>query len=441
MSPRKRTCAALIISAPASNQGKTVITAGLVALHRQRGKHVRVFKCGPDFIDPTILSHASAQPAEQLDFWMMGVDACRRRLWEAAADTDLIIIEGAMGLFDGFSPTSSIATTFGIAVVVIINAESMAQTFQAIARGLATADPTITFAGVLANKVGSPRHANMLWQRHLSGVQFLGSVFRNDSLSLPRRHLGLVQAEEIAHLQSTIDACAEMLATTSLPGLLPVTEFDEPSHSDESNGLQGKTIAIASDSAFSFIYQDNLHVLQEMGADLVFFSPLTDNSLPPADAVYLPGGYPELHMDTLSSNIAMQQSLVQFAQDGRPIYAECGGMLYLLTSLTDMHGNSARMCGLLPGNATVHKRFANLGYQRLRLGAAELRGHTFHNSTAAIDLDPIAQCEDPAGNAMGEFVFQHGSLTATYMHTYFRSQPQLITRILHGEPLLEKTTA
>ncbi|MGD7481959.1 cobyrinate a,c-diamide synthase, partial [Ralstonia pseudosolanacearum] len=349
-----RQCPALFLSAPASHQGKTTLTAGLARHHRNQGRTVRVFKTGPDYLDPYILERASGQPVHSLDLWMTGEADCRQRLYAAAAEADLILIEGAMGLFDGTPSSADLAEAFGVPVLALIDASAMAQTFAAIAHGLASFRPALPFHGVLANRVASPRHAELLTAALPAGLRYLGTLARDDAMTLPERHLGLVMAQEIDDLEPRLERAAARIAATGLAELPPPVAFAPARAEPMPPLLAGTRIAIARDAAFSFLYPANLELLAGLGAELRFFSPLADAALPPADAVYLPGGYPELHLDALSANRALHAALHAHAGAGKPLYAECGGMLYLADTLTDAAGRRGTMAGLLPGAATLH---------------------------------------------------------------------------------------
>ena len=338
-----RHCPALFVSAPASGQGKTMVTAALARFHSARGRRVRVFKVGPDFLDPTILQCAVGAPVYQLDGWMGGEAHCRRLLYEAAERADLILLEGVMGLHDGAPSNAELARRFGVPVVAVIDAEAMAQTFGAVALGLANYLAEVPWYGALGNRVASDRHAQLLREGMPSGMRFLGALARADECELPDRHLGLVQAEEVDDLDERLGRAAALISATELAALPPPSEFPAVERAALMPLLEGVRIGIARDRAFSFIYQANIELLEALGARLEFFSPLTDPMLPPVDSVYLPGGYPELHLDALTANRAFAASLLRHAQAGKPLYAECGGLLYLLESVTDMRGRRAIM--------------------------------------------------------------------------------------------------
>ncbi len=420
-------CPALLIAAPASGQGKTTITAALARLHSRQGKRVQVFKCGPDFLDPMILQRASGRPVYQIDLWMIGEQESRRLLSAAAAECDLILIEGVMGLFDGTPSAADLARCFGVPVLAVIDGSGMAQTFGAMAHGLASYQPGLPFAGVLANKVGSDRHGEILRDCLPDSCAWFGALPRSEAIGLPSRHLGLVQADELVDLDARLDAAADALlasADTQLPARVGFTAPEPAAVGTSSAALAGVRIGVARDGAFAFIYQANLDLLADLGAELLFFSPLSDQQLPEIDSLYLPGGYPELHLAELGSNKAMQAAIRAHHEAGKPIHAECGGMLYLCESLTDTDGQSTELVGLLPGRANMHKRLTALALQEVALPEGTLRGHTFHHSSLECELPPLVRGECPNYKRTAEAVWRIGRLTASYIHLYLPGNRQ-----------------
>ena len=423
-------CPALLVSAPASGQGKTTVTAALARFYRQQGRDVRVFKTGPDFLDPMILEQASGRPVYQLDLWMGGEAHCRQLLHQAAGEADLILIEGVMGLFDGTTSSADLAELFGIPVLAVIDATAMAQTFGALAHGLAHYRPGLPFAGVIANRVASAGHAAMLRESLPPDVACLACLMRDGELELPSRHLGLVQAEEIADLDARIERGAQALAGSGFDFEPEAVAFDAPELAPPPAALQGVRIAVARDAAFAFVYRANLELLQAMGAQLHFFSPLADSALPEADSLYLPGGYPELHLQRLSQNRPMHEAIRQHHAEGKPLLAECGGMLYLCESLADRDGQRADMVGLLPGQARMQDRLANLGMHSVELPEGRLHGHTFHHSKLDTPLQPLAVSQSTRKRGRGEAVYRQQRLQASYLHMYFPSNPEAAARLL-----------
>ncbi|MBI5437954.1 MAG: cobyrinate a,c-diamide synthase [Nitrosomonadales bacterium] len=414
-------CPALMIAAPASGQGKTTVTAALARYHRGQGRVVRVFKTGPDFLDPMILERASGHPVYQLDLWMGGEDHCRELLYQAATEADLIIVEGVMGLFDGTPSSADLAALFGIPVLAVIDASAMAQTFGAIVYGLANYRSDINFFGALANRVASPNHADMLREGMPPGVRHFATLPRDAELSLPDRHLGLVQAQEIADLDQRIAHAANKLSEQTCVALPEPIAFAPANAAAPQRKLAGIRIAVARDAAFSFLYRANLDALRALGAELEFFSPLADALLPEADSLYLPGGYPELHLQQLQANAAMRDAIRSHHAADKPIFAECGGMLYLLETLTDAQGNRADMAGVLPGHAAMQKKLSNLGMHSVSLPEGEFRGHTFHHSAMRTTCEPVAMTTPARTRGKPEAVYRKGKLHASYLHHYLPS--------------------
>lgn len=375
-----------------------------------------------------ILERASGNPVYQLDLWMGGEDHCRQLLYEAASEADLILIEGVMGLFDGERSSADLAMLFDIPVLAVIDGSAMAQTFGAIAHGLATYRPDLPFAGVFANRVAGERHYQMLVESVLPDVTAYGWLARDADLALPERHLGLVQAAEVGDLDARIVRAAAALNGMN-EVLPPPVSFGTATSVTIEPRLIGLRIAVAQDAAFAFLYRANLELLQTLGAELIFFSPLDDDTLPQADALYLPGGYPELHLDRLASNESMKASLRAFHANGRPIVAECGGMLYLLGSLTDTQGHKASMAGLIPGRAAMQDKLANLGLHSIELPEGTLRGHTFHYSRMESPLPPAAWSLGARAGRQGEPVYRQGNLHASYLHLYFPSNPLVVAQL------------
>ena len=453
----KATCPAILVAAPASGQGKTTVACALARLYARQGLTVRVFKCGPDFLDPYWLELASGAPVYQLDLWMTGEADCAQRLHDAALVADLIIVEGVMGLYDGDPSAADLAQHFGLHVLAVIDAGAMAGTFGALAHGLQTYRDGLKFAGVLANRVASVGHADMLQVSLRDPQQWQGALMRDEALTLPERHLGLVMATELTDAMSRLDVAADALATTPLGQKssddLKVWEvvFDAPeSQAASTKSLADKTIAIAKDAAFCFIYAANIDCLRQLGAEIVYFSPLKHVELPVCDALWLPGGYPELHTQTLVSNTSMAASIRQHVQSGKPVWAECGGMMALFDSIETVDGVVHPMWGLLPGQVMMQKRLAALGPQQLNAFekssefpetielSIPLRGHTFHYSTCTTDLEPITRTKAALGKTLrgeGEALYQAGSVRASYFHAWFASSPAAAARLFLKDPV------
>jgi len=369
---------------------------------------------------------------------MCGEDDAALRLSRAAAEADLILVEGVMGLFDGTPSGADIARRFGLPVLAVIDAGAMAGTFGAIAHGLAHYQPDLPFHGVLANRVGSEAHAAMLQAGLREDMRWCGAVPRDAQATLPERHLGLHRAEEIADLGARLERMADHLAQT------PLAVLPAPSAGDTAPGsargitfiaasqappplpklLASRRIAIARDAAFAFIYPANLECLAALGAELRLFSPLAGEPLPDCDALWLPGGYPELHAEALSLRTDLHARLHAHVNSGKPLLAECGGMMALFETLVDQQGRRHTMSGLLPGSASMQQRLAALGPQQADLPEGPLRGHTFHYSQADTPLPPLLRARRHRGDELqdgGEAVYRRHRLTASYLHFYFPS--------------------
>ena len=422
----------LLVSAVASGQGKTTVTAALARALTKRGMRVRVFKCGADFIDPMLLERASGAPVGSLDLWMVGLDQCRSQLARAALEADVILIEGVMGLYDGTPSSADLARALGIPVMAVIDASAMAQTAGALVQGLRDYGP-VEMAGVTANRIAGPGHADMV-AASLRGTPLLATLARQDQ-ALPERHLGLVPPSELADVDALLDTMAAQL-TIMEPAwkALRTTPIETgPMAAPVAPLLAGRTIAIARDAAFAFLYPANLDTLRELGATLEFFSPLADQPVPGgAHAIYLPGGYPELHAKALSEATCWTSSIRSCHAAQLPILAECGGMMALAQSLLDLGGAVWPMAGLLQGRVSMQQRLAGIGPQALATPYGQLRGHTFHYSTLATTDRPVAHTLRHPSLAQGEAVYRIGSLTASYFHAYFPSCPVAVAAMFLG---------
>lgn len=422
---------ALLISAPASGQGKTTVTAALARHAARSGRRVQVLKTGPDFIDPMILARASGHPVHVLDLWMGGQSHCRDLLYRAASEADLILVEGVMGLYDGEPSSADLAQIFHLPVALVIDGSAMARTFGAIALGLAQYRPDLIVHGVLANRVASPGHAAMLAESLVgpaASIPFLGALPHDDALAIPDRHLGLVQAQEITDLDMRLERAADAIAVSLRLEEIPVVEFAGDGTEPPPRLLEGVRVAIAHDAAFAFLYAANIAVLQAMGASVLYFSPLQGETPPAADAIYLPGGYPELHGERLASGRALHEALRAHVDAGKPLLAECGGMMVLFEHLTDLAGRRHAMAGLLPGETAMQRTLQALALQGVELKDGELRGHSFHHSRLRTPLEPACHGRTQHGG-QGEAVFRRGALTASYIHFYFPSNPRAAARL------------
>ncbi|MAR90365.1 MAG: cobyrinic acid a,c-diamide synthase [Pseudomonadales bacterium] len=428
-------CPALFLSAPASGQGKTTITAALARLLKRQGKVVRVFKTGPDYLDPQILEQASGQPVEQLDLWMAGDAYCQQKFYEAACVADLILVEGAMGMFDGDPSSADLAARFGIPMAIVMDVKGMAQTAAAVALGLVNFRDDVQVAGLIANNCGTERHRELIDNALPDSLPLLVSLKRSEEVALPERHLGLVQASEVAEeLEQRFEAGADWFESAG--ALEVISQFKEVAFESVEipqvpKNLQGKVIGVAKDAAFSFIYESNLQLLQDMGAEIKFFSPLKDSVLPEVDALWLPGGYPELHAQSLAANSDMRNALKAFYETDKPILAECGGFLYCLQTLTDLEEIQYPMAGLLMGHGAMRGKRGCQGMQSAPLPEGEVRAHAHHRSRSYDTPEPIAYGKRQRHPAPGEAIYRERSLTASYLHLFFPSNPNAIATIFN----------
>lgn len=418
----------VLVAAMSSGQGKTTVTAALARRLCRMGKRVRVFKCGPDFIDPMLLERACGAPVHNLDLWMVGRDACRQRLDDAAREADAILVEGVMGLYDGSPSAADLSREFGIPVLAVLDASAMAQTAGAVAQGLRDYGP-VQMAGVIANRIASSGHAAMV-KESLRDIPLIGTLARQD-VALPERHLGLVVPGEVEELDRILDALADSIefdeaAWDALPVMTPGPAAPVPVEPL----LAGRTIAIARDPSFVFVYPANIDLLEQLGARITYFAPLSDEAVPEdADAVYLPGGYPELHAARLQAAQRWRDSIRVTHARGVPIVAECGGMMALADGLTDGEGRRYEMAGLLAGEVRMQKRLGGLGMHAMPTPQGELRGHTFHYSLLDSPVAPAAHTVKQRTGSQGEAVYRVGSLFASYFHGYFPSNPQAVAAL------------
>jgi cobyrinic acid a,c-diamide synthase len=451
----------LTIAGTHSGVGKTSVAIALMAALTRRGLRVQPFKIGPDFIDPGFHRLASGRASRNLDGWMLSRETNLQILAQASQDADIAIVEGVMGLFDGSDAVKQTGSTAEMAkwlespVLLVIDASAMAGSAAALVHGFEDFDPDLRLAGVLCNRVGGSGHADILRQAMMARCHAkpLGFLPLSEKIALPERHLGLVMAGEILSPKMLEDMANWIEANVDIDGLLMLAreqssslEIRMPAPSRVS--VERARIGLARDSAFCFYYQDNLDLLRESGADLVEFSPISDSALPAGlDGLYLGGGYPEIHAPQLSANAPMRDAILQFAKAGGPIYAECGGFMYLCESIAGSDGREFQMAGLFPAHVRMQKQLAALAYVEAESpednlwlrGGQRLRGHEFHYST--IDEMPasISRClRLRAGDKTRDDGYAIGSVLAGYSHLHFRSSPDFASSfvdacLLHKE--------
>ncbi|WP_437762101.1 cobyrinate a,c-diamide synthase [Sorangium sp. So ce281] len=500
----------LVVAGTASGVGKTTATVAIARALRARGLRVALFKCGPDYLDPTYHARAVAGTSHNLDGWMMGREAVLSTFAAEAADADVALIEGVMGLFDGASPTGEEGSTAEIAkwleapVALVIDASGMARSVAALVQGFAGFDPALRVAAVVCNQVGSRGHLDILRQAQAQvnrSLPVLGGLPRDEAQRFPERHLGLRTADEAALPEERLDHWgAQAEAWIGLDALLEIARGAAPLPAadaaatpvlgsfEHEGGKAGRKssmifqpsrlhvtslranapttqrgrarIGVAFDEAFHFYYADNLRRLEAAGAELVRFSPIRDARLPDVDALYLGGGYPEVHAERLSDNAALRAEIRAFAGRGGPIYAECGGLMYLTEAIRTLDGRAHPMVGLVPAEAAMCEKLQALGYvevetqARTILGGAGLRfrGHQFRYSelrpsqraapaepAAAPAEPPPAQAPPPEhaplpiehaysvrrrrGGQVAREGYRAGSVLASYVHAHWASNP------------------
>ena len=417
----------LVIAAPHSGSGKTLVTLGLLRALRNRGLRVVSAKAGPDYIDPGFHAAATGQPCINLDYWAMGEASVLNSARLHAAEADLIIVEGVMGLFDGphgaKGSTADLAEALGLSVLLVVDAAKQGQSVAAVVQGFANFRRDMKFAGVILNRVASDRHEAILREALATiDMPILGALRQIDSLCLPSRHLGLVQAQENQQLEAFIEtAAARVSRETILDKILESAAILKNQNQLLTQILPplGQTIAIARDEAFSFAYPHILDGWRTLGAELSFFSPLSNETPPQAIAVFLPGGYPELYAGKLASNTCFLDGL---RSHKGMIYGECGGYMVLGDGLIDASGQCHAMAGLLPLTTSFARPKLLLGYRQLQPFSGPwnlpLRGHEFHYSTikAQGDGNPLFHARDAAGNDLGPIGQQVGNVMGSYAH-------------------------
>ena len=413
----------LVIAAPASGSGKTTITLGILHALAQTGLAVRGAKSGPDYIDPRFHEAACGAPCLNLDAWAMSP----ARIRSLAAGPGLLVVEGAMGLFDGAPPagkgaTADIARILNAPVVLVVDAASMAQSVAALVSGFARHDPLINVAGIILNKIGSPRHETMLRNALTPlGIPVIGAVPRQSNLTHPSRHLGLVQAGEHPDLQAFLTSAGQIISqTVDLDALTKLAKPLPPADTLTPTKAPARRIAVARDAAFAFSYPHLLDDWRKAGAEITYFSPLANQAPPAAELIFLPGGYPELHAKTLASADKFHTGMQNAAQSAT-IYGECGGYMVLGRGLTDAQGTRHEMLGLLDLETSFAQRKLHLGYRDLTpLGGpfvGPLKAHEFHYATTLHAAgNPLFHAADAQGNELGKTGLTQGNVSGSFAH-------------------------
>ena len=444
----------LVIAAPASGSGKSTVASGLMAALSAQYV-VQGFKVGPDYIDPGYHAAATGRPARNLDTWMVPPDRVLASFGRAVQNADIAIVEGVMGLFDGYhargeeGSTAQVAKLLRAPVILVLDVRRMARSAGAMALGYRAYDPELNLAGVICNNVGSTRHG--LWVTEAVeavGLPVLGCIPRDPQLHIPERHLGLHTAvERAAEVQAFLDSAAQVVKQHvaldrlwAIARQAPAMEITAPVMADADDGTATRVrLAIAHDEAFCFYYQDNFDILRAAGAELAFFSPLRASALPEGSAgLYLGGGYPELYAAQLADNYALRKEVRAANQAGMPIYAECGGLMFLTQSMSDLDERSYPMAGVLPGQARMRSRLV-MGYRQviacrdslLLPQGEQVRGHEFHYSDwtdLPADLPYAYEVVSHEGETARREGFARGNLLASYTHLHFAARPEMAER-------------
>ena len=441
----------LVIAGTSSHVGKTTVTVGLIRALRTRGLRVAVFKCGPDYLDPSYHARAADATCHNLDGWMMGRKAVIETFLRASQGADMAVIEGMMGLFDGASPTGDEGSTAEIAkwldapVVLVCDASGMARSIVPLAQGFEQFDQELRVAGIICNRVGSRGHLDLLRTAMAGSLPVLGGLPQEDALVFPERHLGLHTAAENAVPESAFTAWGERVAAwVDLDALTVLAQGSPRCGTVEVPPTVNSCcrIGLAFDDAFHFYYEDNLRRLESLGATLVRFSPIHDERLPDVDGLYFGGGYPEVHAEALSQNILMRKAIAAFAAAGKPIYGECGGLMYLSNSIRTLDGRQHDMVGVIPGEAVMRDRLQALGYVEVEtrdttpMGPSGLRfrGHQFRYS----DFHLRSEVDQPYtirrrlnGEALCEG-YRVGNTLVSYVHAHWASNPQVAQGFVHA---------
>jgi cobyrinic acid a,c-diamide synthase len=444
----------MIITGTHSGCGKTTVTLGMLAALRKKGLTVQPFKAGPDFIDAGLHRMACGRTSRNLDLWMCGdayVKACFQR---HAAAADVSVVEGVMGLYDGGQGTAGLASALGLPVFLVVDGYGMAESAGAVVEGFRSfGRGAVNIAGVIFNRVASPNHFNRL-KEGVKDIPVLGSLPRDLNFEIPHRHLGLVTAEEdpltlenLDRLADTIISNIDIDAMLSLGCRVNGLTINGKASSPQATPRPRQVcrVAVAYDRAFCFYYEDNLDLLRDAGAEIVFFSPLADKAIPAgADAVYIGGGYPELYAETLSQNSSMLASVRDWAEASKTMYAECGGLMYLSEGLYDQNSCYFPMAGVFQFRTKMRQGRSSIGYREVLLKndgvlgqrGSTLRGHEFHYSEIAggqrYPQDALQYIiKDRAGAVLPDEGYQHKNTLAGYIHLHFGSNPNLAKAVIN----------
>lgn len=422
-----------LIGAVASGSGKTTLSLGLMRLLQRRGLRVQPFKSGPDYIDTQFHRLAAGRPSVNLDLFFADSERIEATYAHWAGAADVTIVEGAMGLYDGAlgakGSAAELAQVLSLPVIVVMNAEAMAFTAAPILYGLKFFGECLDVVGVVFNQVKTKSHYLFLEDAAEEvGVYSLGYLPPNPSLVVPSRHLGLntdTLSQQSQYAEQVADFVEQHVDVETLLRITRHPKLVEPSTNPYAPTGRGLKIAVALDESFSFVYQENLELLKSLG-NVVFFSPIRDNELPPCDLLYLPGGYPELHLEELSTNRRMLAAIGRYVEQGGKTLAECGGMMYLSTSIESQEGNLYPMVGVLPQQCSMRNPTLQLGYRQFSYHGLELKGHEFHYSHSVTELASVAQVYSARGQAVPVKLLRYKNTLASYVHLYWPSAKAIL---------------
>ncbi len=446
----------IVVAGTQSGAGKTTLTLAMLAALKRRGFRVVSFKVGPDFIDPGHHTRITGSACRNLDGWMLSKSCNRNIFYRNIQSADLAVVEGVMGLFDGYDgkceagSTAEMAKWLDLPVLLAVNAKSMARSAAALVQGFENFDHDLRFCGVIFNRLGSPRHLNYLKDALSGHVQMpcLGGMLRNMDIAIPERHLGLVTLEEHPLSPSAIERLADFIeSAVDIDALLDC--FSEIQADPETapfplSADSGRVnIGVAMDQAFCFYYPDNLDALAAAGAKIVPFSPISDSHLPEGlHGIYIGGGYPEVHAEKLAANSELRSRIRAASLKGMPIYAECGGLMYLCRELTDMDGRSHAMTGCFSFSTRMLQRLKTLGYREITLkcdsilgqAGLKIRGHEFHYSEIfpAVQVPGVYEVTSRFGESMAPEGFQVNNTLGSYIHLHLGSQPKAAAAFVHA---------
>jgi cobyrinic acid a,c-diamide synthase len=459
---------AFVIAGTHSGVGKTTVTLSILAALCRRGLRVQAYKVGPDFIDPGHHSAISGIPSRTLDGWMLSREYNQHTFEQNLQGKDVGIVEGVMGLFDGYDgkseagSTAEMAKWLGVPVILVVDASAMARSVAALVQGFRTFDQNLNVAGVIFNRIAGSGH--LLYLRdaleNVPGMTVLGGLPHNENIVIPERHLGLVTPAEHdltpKRIEQLASFCEDNLDLEWMLRMSKVQSLKSKVKKSGNDDLRLWTLdlglrprvrfGVARDEAFCFYYPDNLELLEQAGAELVFFSPLHDSSLPPnVQGLYLGGGYPEVHAETLAANSMMRQEIAAFIDQGGVVYAECGGFMYLTSGIRDSHGRLFPMVGIYPTVARMLPRLAALGYVEVEVERAntlaatgQVRGHEFHYSEleqkdfCGDTIEPVYHLRKGHGEAPRSEGYLYKRCLASYVHLHFGSNPQVATSLVYA---------